>query len=245
MELEEVLREACADEGVELKVVDLCPSNPQPAGTALIQIEPEKEQRFATYRLQVETVLKIVQARTIDTMEDYTQANTDSNLLANLRKAIEDYRKERTGPINNFLRDINDAYKLLTDPLAEADKLNSQKIIAYRHEQERKRLKAEEVNRQAQEVARKQAALNNGEFTVDTTPVPTPEVAPAKVYTPVGSVGTMKVRKYRVVNFAKLEDQYKIENSVLLNKVTKAGIPEIPGVEFYYEETLRRTAARG
>jgi len=52
----------------------------------------------------------------------------------------------------------------------------------------------------------------------------------------------MKIRKYRVINFAELPDQYKIENSALLNKVVKAGIHEIPGVEIYLEDTLRTTS---
>jgi len=63
--------------------------------------------------------------------------------------------------------------------------------------------------------------------------------APKRIHTDMGSSGTMKIRKYRVVSFAELPDQYKIENSALLNKVVKAGIPSIPGVEIYLEDTLR------
>jgi hypothetical protein len=48
----------------------------------------------------------------------------------------------------------------------------------------------------------------------------------------------MKIRKYKIVDFAKLPDEYKLENAVLLNKVTKAGVPTIAGVEFYYEDVL-------
>jgi len=65
----------------------------------------------------------------------------------------------------------------------------------------------------------------------------TPE-APRRVHTEMGTVGQRMIRNDRTVDFALLPDQYKIENSALLNKVVKAGIPEIPGVEIYEEPTL-------
>ena len=89
------------------------------------------------------------------------------------------------------------------------------------------------------EAAKRDAALHNGELTESVNLVEVIPPTPTTIRTDLGSTGHMTIKKYRVINFAELPDQYKIENSVLLNKVVKAGIPSIPGVEIYTEDILR------
>lgn len=93
----------------------------------------------------------------------------------------------------------------------------------------------------------REAVLNNGEITVDLTPVvaPAPVYAPApvaKVQTDMGTTQTVKIRKYRLVDLSKVPAQYLMLNDSLVGKVVRAGIPEIPGIEIYEEESLRVTA---
>ena len=62
---------------------------------------------------------------------------------------------------------------------------------------------------------------------------------------PVAGVAQRTVRKFRVTDFAKLPDEYKLPNEVLLGKVAREnpGVSfAVPGVEFYSESVL---AARG
>jgi len=213
---------------------------PQAFPTAVVRIEPGKDLKVQQLLGEIMRIKEWADKLVVASEDDAKLATSDLSIMGKLKKAVEEKRQEYVGPLNAHVDAVNGAFKLLTGPLAQADKTARDKVTAYKVEQDRRRQEAEEVNRQAIELARKQAALNHGEFTVDVTPVKIPE-APRLTRTEVGTSGLVKTRKYRVVDFAKLPDQYKIENSLLLNKVVRAGIPEIPGVEIYIEESLRIT----
>lgn len=214
-----------------------------PPETALIQISPQTDAAIIALLSECEGLRKYAQSRVIATNDDVKAATDDLTLIAKLKRTLEDKRKEYTGPINTHLKAINEAFKMLMAPVEQADQLTRSKILAYRQEQDRKAREVEEINRLRMEAAQREAAMNNGEIKEPVQIVEAPIPVVNKVYVPGGTLGIMKVRKYRVVDFALLPNQYKIENSALLNKVVKAGIPSIPGVQIYEEETLRVTEA--
>jgi hypothetical protein len=154
---------------------------------------------------------------------------------------LKERQTEYTKPVKEHLDGIVQTFAAVTVPLDQADKITRDKILKYNADQEKRRREAEEINRMREEATRREAALNDGEITDTRPPIEVPKTAPRIVRTDVGNAGIVKTRKYRILDFAKLPDTYKLENSVLLNKVTRAGIPEIPGVEFYFEEGLRVT----
>ena len=206
--------------------------------TALIQVRPEGNEAIMAIYQEGIKLQEIANARLIVTDNDVMEATNDLSIIARLRKAIEEKRKEYVGPINDHLKAVNEAFKQFVFPLEIADKLTRQQVLDYRAEQDRLRREQERINELRMEAARAEMELK-GELTEPVGLVGVKEVQPARYRTDMGTLGTMKVRKYRVVNFVELPDQYKIENSALLNKVVKAGIPSIPGVEIYEEETLR------
>jgi len=212
--------------------------------TAVIQVRPQGD--LAVTRLYEEALKLELYANTlvIASDGDIKASTHDLSIMAGLKKAIEEKRKEYVQPINDHLKAVNDIFKDFTQPLVNADKITRGKILEYRSEQERQRREQEEINRLRMEAAQKEMELR-GEVSEPVSLVEVAPLTPNHFRTEMGTLGTMKIRKYRVVNFAELPDQYKIENSALLNKVVKAGIPEILGVQIYEEEVLRVTPAKG
>ena len=211
---------------------------------ALVKIKPDEELSFVALRDQVAGLLRYSEARSIISIEDVKLATEDLSLMSGVKKAIEEKRVEFTGPLNGYLKEINATFKQLSDPLAQADRITRDKVLAYRAEQERKRFEVEEINRQKIELARREAALNQGEITVDLTPVTVPDAVPAHIFTSTGSMGTSKMWKFEVVDFVLLPAEYKLPDLIKIGKVIKAGV-SIPGVKAWQEEGLRITPARG
>ena len=208
--------------------------------TAIIKVNPESD--IAVLKLVVEGNLlrEYALARTIKTDEDLTPATNDLNLIASTKKALLELKEEYYRPAKTHLDAITQAFKTILTPLEDADRILGSKILAYRQAQIRRQREADEINRQALEVAKKQAEFNKtGEITVDLTPVEAPPVV-NRVITETGSVGIMRIRKYRIMDFALLPDAYKLPNEGLLNAATKSGTVAIQGVEFYVDEVLAK-----
>jgi len=208
--------------------------------TLISLIDPTSDIEVINYHQEALKLKDYAEKRVIASIEDIRFATDDLSIISKLKKVMEEKRKEYIKPLQEKVKEINGAYKTFMEPIEVADKVTRQKILAFNAEQERQRQEQEEINRLRIEAAQKEMELK-GELTesVDLVEV-VPEVK--RVSTDMGTSGVMKIRKYRVINFAELPDQYKIENSALLNKVVKAGIQEIPGVEIYSEDTLRVTA---
>jgi hypothetical protein len=226
-------------------------ANPEPAfipddsevinvytGMAIIKIQPESDITILSLLAEANRLRDYAIARVIATDNDMSLAVNDLSIIANVKKALAAKKAEYYKPIKTHLDAVSAAFQALLTPIEDADRITRDKWTAYRNEQTRRKAEADAINRAKEELARREATLNHGEITVDLTPVEAPTPI-TRVQTDMGTAGIVRNRKYRVIDFAKLPDPYKIENSTLLNKVTKAGIPEIPGVEFYFEEGLR------
>jgi len=207
---------------------------------ALIKIAPERDYIIQALYSQGIELMRFAEKRVITCDQDLMPATDDLAIIAGLIKKLEAKKKEYIDPINAHLAAFREVFNRFMQPLTEANAINRDKVTAYNAAVKKRAADIAEVNRQALELARRQAELSGGEFTVDTTQIAAP-IPVQHVRTDMGTAGTVRNRKYRVVNFAELPDQYKIENSALLNKVVKAGIPEIKGVEIYFEDSLRVT----
>ncbi len=211
--------------------------------TAIINISPESDLVILSLLAHANALRDIAEARVIANDTDLESAVNDLSIIANVKKSLIAKKAEYYKPIKAHLDAITAMFGTLLTPIEDADRITRAKYTAYTDEQKRRAREAEEINRQKQELARREAELNEGIITVDTASVEVP-MPVNKVRTDMGTAQTIKVRKYRVINFALLPDQYKIENSALLNKVVKAGIPEIDGVEIYIDEGLRVSPTR-
>lgn len=212
--------------------------------TATIAINPDQDTVVQELYRQGCELRDYALARTITCLEEAKVATDDLAVIANNKKDIEECKKRYVGPIRQHLDDVNQAFKDLTAPLLEADVTNKLKVKLFHEEQERRRSEAEDINRQKVELAQKEAALNDGEITIDTTPVEVP-LAPAITHSGLGSAGMAKIWKFEVVDFSLVPDEYKMVDATKLGKVVRAGLRIIPGIRIFEESTVRVTPRRG
>lgn len=211
----------------------------EPAQQALINIAPEKNIAIQALYKEGLNLLGYAERRVIKSDEDAKLATEDRAIIAGLRKKLEELRAEYTGPINAHLAAFRDTFNRFVQPLLDADNINKEKWGAYRAAVAAAARKAEETNRMAEEVARRQAeASGTGEITVVTTPVEVPKAA-ATLRTGLGTSSAYNLPKYRVVDFKLLPDEYKLPDAGKLTRVIKAakGQITIAGVEIWFEET--------
>ena len=210
----------------------------QESSTAIIRIAPERDIAWQGLYLEAQGFRDYAVARVIAANEDLKPATDDLSLIAKLRKAVEEKRKEYVSPIKEKLDAVNDAFKTLMAPIEDADRITREKIMAFRFEQNRIRLEAEAIEREKLELARREAVLKAGEITVDLSPVEKPPAVPSHVRTEVGTMGTMKVKKWEVMDFSKVPDDYKVVDSAKITRLVKGGIGAIPGIRIWEEETV-------
>ncbi len=179
--------------------------------------------------------------REIGTDIDLKPAIEELSIIAKLKKALTEKKAEYVLPIRGHLDDVNTAFLKIIMPLEEADRVTRDKVLAYRQAVAKRAAEAEEINRQAVEVARRQAEFSGtGEITVDLTPVLVP-VPVARVQTDLGTAGVMKIRKWEVVDLSIVPLDYLMIDAGKVGKVVKAGIPSITGIRIWVEDSLRVT----
>lgn len=213
--------------------------------TVAIRINPRNDILFAAYKDQAMSILDAARAGVINNDADLNAETNDLVIIRGLKKGIEEARLVYAKPLTEYTKTINDTFKELSNPVDEADVLISKRMIAYSAVQTELRRKAEEINREKETLARKEAEFNGtGEVTINTTPVIVPAAPAAHIRAEMGTAGTIKTRKARVIDFSKLPDTYKLPNERLLTTAASTGVQEIPGVEFYVEDSIRITGRR-
>lgn len=208
---------------------------------ATIRINPATDPAVIEFAERARKLQSFAEIRQVLTDDDVRYATDDLSLLAGLKKNIEATRKEYVGPINDHLKAVNAAFKTITDPLDAADKNNRDKILVYKLEQRVKAEQAEEINRLRMEAARKEMELK-GELTESVSLVEPVSVLPKTVTSDMGASSTVKTRKWEVEDISKVPAQYLKVDDVTIGKLVRAGIPEIPGIRIYVEESLRINA---
>jgi len=214
------------------------------AETALVKVKPEADQAVIALHEQSLKLEQYAVALVVTNDGDVKSATNDLSIISGLKKAIEEKRKEYTQPINDHLKAVNEAFKALTEPLTEADKITRTKILDYRAEQERQRQEAEEIARLEREAAERRAALT-GEPIVVPEVVEAPPEAPDRYHAEMGTLGKATIWKFEVIDFVLVPDEYKLIDVAKVGKVVRAGLRSIPGIRIYSEETLRVNAKKG
>jgi len=208
--------------------------------TALIHVRPDLDPEALSLYSEGVRLQQYAESRVVQSDEDVKVATDDLSVISKLKKTIEERRKGYTGPLNEHLKAVNDAFKKFTDPLTQADTINRSKVLAYSAEQGRRRQEQERINHLREEAARAEMELN-GELTEPVNLVEVAEEAPARYRTDVGTLGMSKQWRFEVVDFAALPDEYKTPDLVKIRKVVLAGVV-IPGVRSWQVEGLRVTA---
>lgn len=214
-----------------------------PADTAVIAINPQTDFQFIEYQKQAKEILAHAKTEVVTNDAEQRSATNDLGLVSMLRKGIEEHRQLYVKPLNEHVKAVNTAFKTLTEPIEEADKTLRDVIGKYRAEVDRKRHEAEAINLAKEELARREAALNQGVITIDTTPVNVPDAPAAHVRAEAATLGTAKVWKFEVVDENLLPKEFMLPDLVKIGKVIRAGV-NIPGVKSWQEDSIRISATR-
>jgi hypothetical protein len=206
--------------------------------TAIIIIKPEADLAVINLKTEIVKLVKYAVTREIKSVTDLTPAGEDLILVSKLKKALKEKQREYTFPIQEHFEKVNAVFKDLLASLDLIEKLNKTKISAYTDAQKARVAEAERLNREAEELARKQAKFNGGEFTVDTTPVEAP--APVKkVSTLSGSFSEVKApNTWTLIDWKLVPDDCKMLDTTKINKIVRAG-GSIPGIKIIPNTTIR------
>ena len=206
-------------------------------GTALLRIDPRQDAIVLGFYDEAKKLLDYANARVIMSLDDAKLAADDLSMIAKLKKAMESKRKDYLQPFQDHVKEVNEIYKTLMQPIETADMVTRSKVLSFQREQAELKAKQEEINRLRMEAATKEAELNNGEIKesvniIDVVTVPT------HVYADNGTLGTSKVWKFEVEDLTKIPLEYLIPDMVKIGKVVRAGV-KIPGVKSWQENSLR------
>ena len=207
--------------------------------TSIVQ-QPLPEITIASLREQALGLLQYASERIIRTIDDTKSATEDLSIIAKSKKWLEDKRKEYVTPLNNQAKVINDTFKLVSDPLNQADKITRDKILAFREEQERKRREVEAIEAEKLALARREAELKDGEITIDLTPIEKPDAVPDRIITDIGTSNQRDNWKWQVTDLSQVPREYLMINAGMVTPIVKAskGKLTIPGIRIYNEPII-------
>ncbi len=216
--------------------------------TAIVAVAPNQDTEVQKLQVEILKVRDYALAMVVKTPEEAKLATNDLSIISNLKKDLEIKRKEFIFPHKVYINSVNDAFKLISEPLLEADKAVRDKVIAYKTEQERLRqqtIEAAEAQRIADAKA-KEVREATGELVSEQTeaPVEIPVEVSMRVHGDLGTSGMVMNKKWEVEDFNQVPERYKEINSMLVGKVIRAG-GDIPGIRVWEKPSLRVTTKKG
>ena len=175
---------------------------------------------------QVSPLVKEADSYKIDSVEAVDEASMFLKKVRDTERSIEAKRLEFTAPLNQSMRAINATFKKLKEPLEQARKLLTNRVLTWKIA-ERERLEKEEARRRKIQEAHEAKGH---------------EVkAPVVLDRPdnkIGNTQTRKVWTFEVVDFTKVPNEYKELNTARVNGAIREGAREIKGLKIYQEEKL-------
>ncbi len=226
--------------------------------TVSINVNPTIDPAYEAVKKEIELYAQCVENAVINTPEAVQKITADVNLGAKLDKQIEQLRLSYKADITKYGKQIDAAFKPLSEPIAEARKVAAQKIKGFNDKKrEEQRLIDEENARIAREAAELQALIDEenaklaaertideetgeiqGETLIPDEPKPAyiPD-APVieKATTDFGSANEKMVGKYKLVDIKKVPANLILLNEKAVNAMLKAGVREIEGLEIWEE----------
>lgn len=167
----------------------------------------------------------------VKTEDDAAEASIFLAKLKQSQDVIEKKRLSFTAPLNQSLKEINGFFKPITDSIQQKRNALGSKIIDWKRV-ENEKIAREEARRQA---ISDKAAEKRGEENTKVIEV-------ERVEKTVGLVTTRKgLRKFKVIDFDKIPDCFKMVDEVELNRFIRDKNnlnKEVPGVEIYQEDVL-------
>lgn len=205
--------------------------------TVLVKVKPEADALVESFYQETLNLRETATIMAIHSIKDIEAASDLLVTIRNLKRTMEDKRKEYVSPLQGYVKAINDTFKGLMEPVEAADRLLSGKILAFGKAEEEKRKEQERINALRLEAAEAERALN-GNVSEPVELIKPNEPLPERITTDIGEIGTRTLRKWELKDFSAVPDEYKTIDIAKIGKVVRAGIPSIPGIRIYEEKTL-------
>jgi len=218
---------------------------------AIVNVLPALDPAVIKLQDEVEKLLRYSLERAVASIEGAKSATNDLSIMLGLKKALKEKRKEYLQPLEEYKESIRGVFDSISGPLEQAYKVTGDKVIAFKQEQTRLRLEAENAARLQREAdaAARRVLEETGEVIEgpQEAPVIVPDVVSKQVHADLGTSGVTTNWKWEVTDFALLPDGYKVVDGPLLTAIARKHHDQkpVPGVRFYKEEGLRVTAKGG
>lgn len=174
------------------------------------------------------------------------------NLVKNKFKEVENKKISIVKPIKDSVKLIEKEFKLILDPLENLESIIKSEIrrdyIAREEEARKARLKAEAEEQRKLNSKKLQDQLNSDnelqralaqnkiEQIKQDTIIKAPE-ASRTILTGTGTASIKKIKRYEIIDFSKLSDEYKMIDAGKITAAIRSGKLEIPGLRIY-EDTI-------
>lgn len=185
---------------------------------------------MAVIEKQVNPVISQAKKVTITNSKELQGA---TEILSKLNKALDTITEDKeriTKPLNATLKEVRSRYKPIEDMLGDEIARIRREMINY--QTEAKRVADEEAMKIAARVG-----SGKGKLKVETAIAQMDNIEKPDEQV-VGETGMIKfrtVRKFEVVDFAKVPDMYKVIHETTVRLAMSAG-QEIPGIRFFDEQ---------
>ena len=157
-----------------------------------------------------------------------------------VKKNIETVRKQIVEPYNRKIRSINKDFKAIINAFeSEPERLGSELTDYMRKKRELEEIERAKEQRELDDALIKEAEIFDDESVLDVdTKV---EIRRQKLDTQ--HLTTMRVKRWRLIDFDKVPREFLLLDEAALNKIRKAdefdAVSNIPGIEFYTDEVAR------
>ena len=207
--------------------------------TALVKVNPEADAQVITFYSEALKAKEYAQARVIATAEDLKPATDDLSLISKIKRAFEEKRKEYVKPLQDHVKTINDAFKILMEPIETADQITREKMLAFQLKQKLIREDQGRINALRLEAAQKEMKLK-GELTESVNLIEVMPEAPKRIQTALGVAGQRDNWKWEVIDINLVPREYLIINAGMLTPIVKAskGKIQITGIRIFNEPIL-------
>ena len=192
-----------------------------PAGMALVRIDPGADAVIIALGTEILRINRYAQITQVIDQDTARSATNDLGMVANLKKAIEEKRRNYKAPLLEYAKRIDAAFVFITSPLEAADKTLRQKLIDYNQKIEAERQRIIDINRLKEQAAflEAEAAQDSGQ---EAPPQPKleriPDIAPEHFRADIGAVGITTTI-----------DREKVDQAVA------KGCKDIPGIYIWFE----------
>lgn len=205
---------------------------------AVLKVEPQIDAEVLRLQEEGNHLLGEAKAMVISNNDHVTSATFDLGKLSDLKKALENLRKQYLNPLQLHTKAINAVFTTVSVPISEADEIVRSKVLAYQKEQAALRAEEERVNRLKQEAEEAEARLQNRPVE-EVKPIRVREETPTRVVSDEGAVGQRMIWKFKIDDESIIPREYLMVDMVKIGKMIRTGVcPPIPGVVAWSEPIL-------